>query len=251
MAKQIKTSWENSAKWYDAAVGEKGHYYHERVIFPGLLKAMDLKKGDRLLDLGCGQGILSRQIPKGVSYVGIDLSKSLISQAEARAKNSDHHFLVKDATKPFSLKEKGFTHATMILSLQNMENPKGALKNVALHLAKGGRLFLVLNHPCFRIPRQTHWGFDDEKKVQYRRIDSYLSEQKIPIQTHPGKKDKEETWSFHSPLSTIFGLLGEAGFSVSGLEEWVSDKKSTGGRAGMENRARKEIPLFMLLTCQL
>ena len=29
-----KTSWEGSHEWYDKIVGEKGHYFHEHVIFP-------------------------------------------------------------------------------------------------------------------------------------------------------------------------------------------------------------------------
>ena len=41
-----------------------------------------------------------------------------------------------------------------------------------------------------------------------------------------------------------------AGFAVLEIEEWVSDKKSTGAKGKMENRARAEIPLFMTLICQ-
>ena len=250
MTKQLKTSWEKSSQWYDSVVGEKGHYYHKTVILPKLLNLMDLKPGDKLLDLGCGQGVLSRVIPNEVEYVGIDLSKSLIAEASNRIKQPHHRFLTGDVTKKPILKDQDFSHIAMVLCLQNMEYPLAALKTAAFHIQKRGKLFLVLNHPCFRIPRQTHWGFDEEKKLQYRQIDSYLSNQKIPIQTHPGKSNSETTWSFHFPLSSYFTFFQKAGFIVSGIEEWVSDKKSSGGRARMENRARKEIPLFMQITLE-
>ncbi|MDN3506377.1 MAG: class I SAM-dependent methyltransferase [Simkaniaceae bacterium] len=249
MAKQSKTSWESSASWYDGAVGQKGHYYHEHVILPKLLKLMDLKKGDHLLDLACGQGILSRAIPKQVKYTGIDIAKSLIEAAKKRSKNPLHSFFTQDVTKALPVSNNSFTHATIVLALQNIENPLSVLKNVSKHLKAGGTLYLVLNHPCFRIPRLSHWGIDETKKLQYRRMDSYLSTQKIPIQMHPGKK-QEQTWSFHHSLSEFTKMLFDSGFAVSLIEEWVSDKKSTGGKARMENRARKEFPLFMTLICK-
>jgi len=254
MAKQSKTSWESSASWYDDTVGQKGHYYHEHVILPKLIELMDLKKGDQLLDLACGQGILSRVIPKYIKYSGVDIAKTLIEAAKKRCLNPLHSFLAQDATKPIPILKNAFTHATIILALQNIEDPLSVLKNAKAHLAKGGSLFLVLNHPCFRIPRQSHWGIDEKKKLQYRRMDSYLSMQKIPIQMHPGQmhseKKQEQTWSFHHSLSDLTHMLFDAGFVISKIEEWASDKKSTGGKARMENRARKEFPLFMTLVCE-
>jgi hypothetical protein len=34
---------------------------------------------------------------------------------------------------------------------------------------------------------------------------------------------------------------------IEKIEEWVSDKKSTGPMAKMEDRARDEIPMFMAI----
>jgi hypothetical protein len=41
--------------------------------------------------------------------------------------------------------------------------------------------------------------------------------------------------------------LRNAHFSLIDLEEWCSNKKSTGPKAKMEDRARQEIPLFLAL----
>lgn len=246
MTKQSKTSWESSAKWYDVLVGEEGHYYHENVIFPHLLPLMDLKGGDKILDLACGQGVLARKIPKGVDYTGVDTAKSLILAANQRKLDPRHRFVVGDVTKPLAI-DTDFTHATVLLALQNIEDPLAVLQNASKHLKKGGRLFIVLNHPCFRIPRQSQWGWDEQKKLQYRRLDAYLSPQKIPIQMHPGKEKMEETISYHFPLSAYSEFLQKGHFVIEGLQEWVSDKTSTGAKAKMENRARQEFPLFLTI----
>ncbi|MBS0630007.1 MAG: class I SAM-dependent methyltransferase [Verrucomicrobia bacterium] len=252
MTRQQKTSWESSAKWYDEAVGEKGHYYHEHVIFPNLLRLMGLAKTSdpKVLDVACGQGILARQLPKGVIYTGIDISPSLIQSAKEKADKKHHRFLVQDATLQMVLPERDFTHATVILALQNIEGVLQVLKNIHRHLIPGGKLFIVLNHPCFRIPRQSSWGIDEAKKLQYRRVDCYLSPLEIPIQTHPGKNDAVQTLSFHHPLMSYTKWLKEAGFVILEIEEWISDKKSTGAKARMENRSREEFPLFLTLVCK-
>ncbi len=150
------------------------------------------------------------------------------------------------------IKDLSFTHATIILALQNVAHPEAVLQNAARHLQPGGTLVIVLNHPCFRIPRQTHWGIDAPKKLQYRRIDRYLSPLKIPIQAHPSQKERSATtWSFHRPLSAYSRFLTDAGFSIIQIEEWISDKISTGKAAKMENRARAEFPLFLTFKARL
>jgi len=246
----MEKSWEKSSKWYDSIVGKKGHYYHENVILPKLIELMELKKISSLLDLACGQGIFSKQLPKSVEYVGVDLSKSLIQSAKKSAKNKKHQFFVKDLEKDLDLEKKDFDAALILLALQNIEKTDLVIKNAKKHLKKGGKFYIVLNHPCFRIPRQTSWEVDERAKIQYRRLNGYMSKQKIPIQTNPSKKDSALTFSYHIPLSTLTECLCKNGFMIEKLEEWCSDKKSTGKKAKMENRARKEFPLFLCIIAQ-
>ena len=135
----------------------------------------------------------------------------------------------------------------MILSLQNINNPVAVLANTSAVLAPKGKLIIVLNHPCFRIPRQTSWGIDSAKKLQYRRIDRYFSPLRIPIDVHPGKPSHKVVWDYHYSLSDYFQFLHQSGFTIELLEEWMSDKQSVGPTAKMENFARKEFPLFLTI----
>jgi SAM-dependent methyltransferase len=243
------TEWEPVHRWYDQLVGAEGHYYHRQIILPKLLPLFEFSnfKDPSLLDLGCGQGILARNLPTFVSYCGIDLSPSLIKAAKKKS-GRNQIFVVGDICKTLPLKKKDFTHAASILALQNVAHPESAIHQCAQHLVPGGILALVLNHPCFRIPRQSEWGVDELKKIQYRRIDRYLTPLKIPIDMRPGKgKNFEQTWSFHHSISDFSRFLANAGFVIQIFEEWTSDKKSTGSKAKMENRARTEFPLFLTI----
>lgn len=250
--KAVDTSWQSQEKWYGNIVGKEGHHYHREVIFPKLLPFFKNKNKDgplKILDLACGEGVLARQLLPETIYLGIDAAPSLISRARSLDANPNHRYLVKDLTKPIAKVDEGlFTYATIILALQNMADPSAVLKNCCSLLEKGGKVFVVLNHPCFRIPRQSSWGVDEEKKIQYRRIDRYLTSMEIPIQMHPGQKEiSSVTTSFHWPLSRIFSFFYHSGFVVEGVEEWCSDKKSSGKKKAMEDRCRDEIPLFLAI----
>lgn len=246
--KRKDTSWEPIESWYRGSVGEEGHYYHQHLILPGALRMLALKEGDSVLDLACGPGVLGRRLSPSTQYQGVDLSRSFIKTAQAADKAEQHRYLMADITHPLSIVKRDFSHCTLILALQNVEDPKSIFKNAAAHLKPSGRFLIVMNHPCFRIPRQSSWKVDPEQKVQYRRIDRYSSPLSIPIQAHPGKGGQSETtWSFHSPLAVYSQALYEAGFVIELMEEWHSDKKSSGSAARMENRSRDEIPLFLAI----
>ncbi len=274
--KKHSTSWQPVNKWYKGLIRDEGSYYHEHVVIPGTLRFLNLKSGDRLVDLGCGEGILGRKIPKEIDYVGIDISPSLINAAKKLDKNPKHEYVVGDICSPVILNAvknpvaysknirdsstefiqslpnglgmtNNFSHACFILSLQNMADPQKALLGASQFLTLNSKLLIVLNHPCFRIPRQSSWGIDEKNKIQYRRINRYLSPLKIPINMHPGEQQSPVTWTYHNPISKYSDCLENAGFVIEKIEEWTSDKISVGKAAGMENFSRQEFPLFMAI----
>lgn len=247
-----ETSWEKGAKWYDSNLKEGGDFTH-KLVLPYLISALELGKTEKpiLLEVGCGQGVFARMLPpKSLSYIGVDLSKTLIDKAKKYTYPVPTRFIVGNALDLPSLDVK-VSHALFLLSLQNMEDIEKAFSSAAKTLIDGGRLVLLFNHPCFRIPRQSSWGIDQTKKLQYRRIDRYMTPLEIPIDIHPGKKENnDQLLSFHLPLTDIFKALHKSGFSTLWIEEICSDKESVGSAAKMENRARKEFPLFFMLVAK-
>ena len=247
MNSKKQTSWGKVAGWYDNML-ESGDTYQEKVILPNLLRLLAPKKGLRVLDLACGQGYFSRAFAeKGALVVGADISPELIKKAQAHSPK-EIQYLVASADNLGLLKDKSFDAVVIVLALQNIANIDGTLSESRRLLDAGGRLLLVLNHPAFRVPKQSEWGFDEKKQVQYRRIDAYLSESQVQIDMHPGKQGGPSTLSFHRSLQVYFKALGKQGFAVTRLEEWISHRSSElGPRAKAEDRARKEVPLFLFL----
>lgn len=246
-ALHTNTSWENVASWYDVLVGEKGGYFHTHVIFPKLTGLLSLKPGMKILDIACGQGAWARTLAaKGHEVTGVDQSEALIAKARSYPGKSVR-YIVDDARTLETLGNQKFDRITCILALQNIEPIDGCFKRIHELLVDGGRFICVVMHPCFRSPRISGWEIDEERKLMFRRIDRYLTPMKMPITTHPGRQKSEVTWAFHRPLSEYARFARQAHLYIDAMEEWISDKKSVGKHAEMENLAREEIPLFLTM----
>jgi ubiquinone/menaquinone biosynthesis C-methylase UbiE len=240
------TSWGKVADWYNSLLEKDEDSYQKKLILPNLIRLLKIKRGETILDLACGQGFFAREFAKlGAKVIGSDISSELIEIAK-QDKTVEYH--VSGAHKLDYINDSSVDKATIILSLQNIRNALEVISEVNRVLKPKGRLFMVLNHPAFRIPKKSSWGYDEARKTQYRRLDGYLSESVERIQMHPGDKPWEKTLSFHRPLQFYFKALRKTGFCVSGLEEWVSHKTSeVGPKKETEDKARHEFPLFLYL----
>lgn len=245
------TSWGKVAAWYDALLEKDDDTYQARVILPNLTRAMNIRKGERVLDLACGQGFFARAFHlAGAEVAGVDISSELVERAKKQSPKEIRYF-VRSADDLAVFQDHYFEKITIVLALQNIEAPHKVFKECARILAPKGRIYLVLNHPAFRIPKASSWGFDEGSKTQYRRIDRYMSEGKEVIDMNPSKPGTAMTTSFHRPLQYYFKVLANAGFAVARLEEWLSHRESEKGpRKAAEDRARKEIPLFLFFEAQ-
>lgn len=242
------TSWGGVADWYDDLLESGEGTYQSELVLPNLLRLLEIKKGDQILDLACGQGFFSREFFKaGAEVSGADISSSLIALAQ---KNSpkEINYTVSSADKIPFVSTESVDAVVCVLAIQNIENVAGVFAEAIRVLRKGGKFLLVMNHPAFRIPKRSSWGFDEKLKIQYRRLDEYISDSKTEIAMHPGSEPTSETISFHHSLQYYFKALFKVGFVVSRFEEWTSGKTSQPGpRAGAENKSRKEFPLFLMV----
>ncbi len=278
-----KTSWGGVSGWYDELLEKREGTYQKDVILPNLMRMIGSSalKGANVLDLACGQGFFARELAKvgqsgkagGTSegpakVFGADIAKELIEIAKANpdavTRKIEYHVAPSNSLK--FITDKSIDLITVVLALQNIEDLAGTMQECARVLRpatateSGGRLFIVLNHPAFRIPKRSSWQWDHVSEPgkgapgaghQYRRIDAYMSESRERIDMTPGEDratSKKFTVSFHRPLQVYFKTLTKAGFNVARLEEWVSHKNSVAGpRAEEENRIRKEIPMFLTI----
>jgi len=270
MKKQVnqnekKTHWNDVSNWYDELVGQDGSDYHINVIFPNLLRLLKDKNKNKeslkILDLACGQGALCRLLAKeGHKVSGVELAKGLLDSAKERSKNTSIEYHYGDVTKlldenrnlvkPF--KENSFDVVTIILAIQNMSPLSPIWQAVKKLLKPNGDLYIVMMHPCFRIPQHADWNWNDKEHRQERVMWKYLKSKEIPITAHPGKKasnlDDTATIHFHRPLQAYINTLSNAGLAITHFDEWVSHKKEQKGiKSEAIDNAREEFPMFLCL----
>jgi ubiquinone/menaquinone biosynthesis C-methylase UbiE len=244
--------WDPVAAWYDKLVGESGSDYHQHVILPAALRMLAPQAGESVIDVCCGQGVLVRSLlDAGIGrFTGVDASPRLIAAAKTRHGNERRvSFVTADACKPGAWADASHDAAVCLMAVHDVPDAAGLFSNIARALKPGGRAVFVMMHPCFRIPKKTHWGWDGDQKIQYRRIDAYGTALEIPITTHPGKDSGEQTVFHHRSLAELLTALGAGGLAVTACEELYSHRRSQGSGpySKAEHRAAEEIPVFLAL----
>jgi SAM-dependent methyltransferase len=244
----VRTSWEPVAEWYYGWVGQHGSKHHRQLAIPAILELLELQAGARVLEVGAGHGVLAPYITQaGAQYTGVEASQKLVQLAR-KLHGHQGKFLSGDACRLFEvpgLYPEAFDAVVFLLSIQDMEPLPAVLTSASWALKSQGQLAILMTHPCFRVPRQSGWGWDEKRKLRYRRVDRYLSTLRVPMQAQAGQK-REVTLSFHRPLGEYINCLAECGLLIDRMEEIPTYKvHRSGPQAEAINLAHTEIPLFL------
>lgn len=241
--------WEPVADWYDGWVGQHGSQHHQQLAIPAVLDLLRPQPGDHVLDLGCGQGVLASYIVAcDAHYTGIDISRKMIAIARQRHKRQGR-FLCGDVRRLQHIKglrAHSFGAVVFLLSIEDMNPLDQVMAAAAWALRAGGQVIILMRHPCFRVPRQSGWGHDDQRKLRYRRVDHYLTPLSVPMKPYQ-KGNRGVTISFHRPLNEYINALATHRLLIDGLEE-IATYRQDADRA--VRRADTEIPLFLGLRAQ-
>lgn len=132
--------------FYDIIVEILGYGESQR---KKVIDLLELKKGDNLLDIGCGTGtllIVAKQKYPGVETTGIDIDASVLHIAEKKAKKTGLEIaFVKTSSAKLPFPDASFTVVVSSLVFHHLptEVKKQTLKEVYRVLKKDGRFLLA------------------------------------------------------------------------------------------------------------
>lgn len=211
----IKKEWDDAAEAWVDFVREGKDYYRDELNNPATFKLIGDVRGRLVLDLACGEGYNTRILARrGAKVTGVDFSKKLIELAKREETKEKlgicYHFL--DATDLEEFPSNRFDLVTCFMSLQDIENYRRAISEVARVLRNQRRFVFSIPHPCF-----------STITVNGKRISTtrrYFGEVKYPVRWIMKRLAKSfATTSFHRTLTDYSEALRKSKLFVSRLVE--------------------------------
>ena len=204
--------WEDHAQWWIEGFTEGADPEYTEQILP--LAGAELSGFERVLDVGCGDGQISRLVAAGgASVVGVDPTWNQIRVARQRGGGAIY---VRSGATELSFADGSFDAVVACLVFEHIDDVDGAIAEVSRVLRPGGRFSFFLNHPLLQTPGS---GWIDDHTIvppeQYWRIGPYLVEQDTVEQVEPGVFIR----FVHRPLSRYLNALAEHGLVLERMVE--------------------------------
>jgi SAM-dependent methyltransferase len=204
--------WEDHAEWWIDGFTEGADPEYSEQILP--LAVAELAGFDRVLDVGCGDGQISRLLAaEGAAVVGVDPTWNQIRVAAERGGGA---VFARSGAAELPFAAGSFDAAVACLVFEHIDDVDGAIAEVARVVRPGGRFAFFLNHPLLQTPGS---GWIDDHTVdppeQYWRIGPYLVEQDSVEQVEQGVFIR----FVHRPLSRYLNALAEHGLVLERMVE--------------------------------
>jgi ubiquinone/menaquinone biosynthesis C-methylase UbiE len=158
-------------QWAAEGKGEEMEAHHISIT-EQTLAMMDLKPGERVLDLGCGTGWTSRMIAKAVAdgdkqgqVVGLDVADEMIRRARASSVDHENAMFILGSALEIPWEENFFDKVLSVESFYYYADQERALAELFRVLAPKGELYILIN-----LYRDNHYSL------------RWVDELKIPVQ---------------------------------------------------------------------
>ncbi|MFZ0891884.1 MAG: class I SAM-dependent methyltransferase [Thermoplasmata archaeon] len=243
--------WDALAKWRDYRMGEVGDLWHRALIDPALLSILGSVRGKRILEIGCGNGYLTRRFRRqgALRAVGVDASLASIRLARRReaARPSGAEFVHGNAARLPRFDSESFDRVVANMSLMDIHDGAATIREASRLLRRRGRFVFSINHPCFEIDEKSTWLVEqapfDESVA--RKVEGYRNERAVRVAWHVSEEEWGYTTSYHRTLSTYVQYLHDAGLVISRLAEPAP--KSELLQKSSQGRYIAQIPLHLVV----
>ncbi len=139
-------------RWAEQGRGEEMEKHHISIT-EQTIRLMDLRPGERVLDLGCGAGwatrILARLVadgPQGFGQVvGLDVSDEMVRRARSASREFENIMYIWGSAQEITWQENFFDKVLSVESFYYYSDQDRALAELFRVLAPRGRLYVLIN----------------------------------------------------------------------------------------------------------
>lgn len=195
---QTLVRYDEFAEWYEQWIGDgPALIATHSALLPDVT-------GERVLDIACGQGRLSRYLAgQGADVVGVDISAAMLSRARATGPDRIAYVQGDVARDTAWWDGRPFDGCTCELALMDIDDLAGTLSAVTTVLRPGGWFVASIVHPCF--------PGNDKGLSSWPPSDGYDREGWWSSPEHNPDGARIRVGATHRKLSTFLNALVDAG----------------------------------------
>ena len=217
-----KAIWDKNADFWNQKMGERGNRWHLELVAPATIELLGLLPGNKLLDVGCGNGLFARNMHrKGISMTAFDFSAKTIQHAKSYGEE-EINYQVLDATDGddlLSLGDSVFDGAVANMVLQDMPKVEVLLRGLSKILKPKGVFVFSIPHPCFHAEGNTKMVDDKIIVSDYHRSKVEMG---VAIDGQP-----QLQYYWHRTIAEYCKIGVDNGFVIDGIIEPVFHNSKT------------------------
>lgn len=199
--------------------------WNHDLVIPHLLEAAGDIAGLRVLDAGCGEGIVSSLlVERGATVVAIDVSPRLIELAQAQDARHRIAYQVHDLSRPLPQYQQTFDLVVSNLVLNDVPDYTGFAATLGAVTKASGRLILSFTNPYSAVFRE--------------KVQSYFDSGEATLYGWADVK----IYHFHRTMQDYITAFREAGFLLRSL----SDVQMTEEMVAKLPSSNRQLPWFSM-----
>lgn len=254
MSLDVKNNWNACGEAFDRFTSAEDSF-SDNIERPAIKQVIGDIAGARLLDLGCGSGTYSLWFAQlGAQVVGLDLSQTMISlaQAKARERGVQPDFRVVDIREPLPFPEAEFDVVFTGTALHYIEDIDAVMKQVLRVMKRGARLVASVLHPMSTalFPSSESEEVEGPNPWEGWYFGSPIRTIETPWLGYADvSSEGRRIFCHHHTVSDYFNALSSAGLTVTALLE-----PSPPLEFAAKNNARyyqaMRVPVFLILKAE-